>query len=344
MIVRPVRSADLSALIDLARSTGTGLTTLPANEERLSHRVGWAEKTFLGEAERADADYLFVMEDDDGKVVGISAVAGAVGLREVRESFEAEWGVTLPDTPGLRIPQMFDAALAGQFRGLYCQGEDIAQSDPDSRHVTAALRAMDFIVMQDLFHNETARFAHVLLPGSSFLEKDGTFTNAERRVSRIRQVMAPLGGLADWQVTCALSAALGYPMPYTHPSEIMDEIARLTPTFASISYPLLERLGSVQWPCNALAPEGTAVLHRDTFTRGRGMFNNTRYVPTTEQSSARYPLILTTGRILPHYNVGTQTRRSANVAWAGHDQLHIHPLDAASRGIGTGDRKAYTRS
>ena len=233
---------------------------------------------------------------------------------------------------------MFDAALAGQFRGLYCQGEDIAQSDPDSRHVTAALRAMDFIVMQDLFHNETARFAHVLLPGSSFLEKDGTFTNAERRVSRIRQVMAPLGGLADWQVTCALSAALGYPMPYTHPSEIMDEIARLTPTFASISYPLLERLGSVQWPCNALAPEGTAVLHRDTFTRGRGMFNNTRYVPTTEQASARYPLILTTGRILPHYNVGTQTRRSANVAWAGHDQLHIHPLDAASRGIGTGDR------
>ena len=261
-----------------------------------------------------------------------------VGLREVRESFEAEWGVTLPDTPGLRIPQMFDAALAGQFRGLYCQGEDIAQSDPDSQHVTAALRAMDFIVVQDLFHNETARFAHVLLPGSSFLEKDGTFTNAERRVSRIRQVMAPLGGLADWQVTCALSAALGYPMPYTHPSEIMDEIARLTPTFAGISYPLLERLGSVQWPCNALAPEGTTVLHRDTFTRGRGMFNNTRYVPTTEQASARYPLILTTGRILPHYNVGTQTRRSANIAWAGHDQLHIHPLDAASRGIGNGDR------
>src|SRR5690349_7177267 len=149
----------------------------------------------------------------------------------VRATFEKAWGVTLQNEPGLRIPNMFEAALDGEFKALYIEGEDIAQSDPNTQHVTAALSAMECVVVQDLFLNETAKFAHVFLPGSSFLEKDGTFTNAERRISRVRKVMPPLAGMSDWEVTIALSNALGYPMHYAHPSEIMDEIARLTPTF-----------------------------------------------------------------------------------------------------------------
>src|SRR5690606_38062680 len=163
----------------------------------------------------------------------------------VRTQFEQAWGVHLDLEPGLRLPNMFDAAIAGSFRGLYCQGEDLVQSDPNSQHVAQALRAMECIIVQDIFLNETARYAHVFLPGSSFLEKDGTFTNAERRVSRVRRVMAPLAGLADWQVTLGLTNALGYPLHYDHPAQIMSEIASLTPTFAGVRYRKLERRGSL---------------------------------------------------------------------------------------------------
>src|ERR1700690_3222235 len=254
-----------------------------------------------------------------------------------RALFEAAWGVTLEAEPGLRIPNMFEAALDGSFRGLYIQGEDLAQSDPNTRHVTAALGAMECVVVQDLFLNQTAAFAHVFLPGCSFLEKDGTFTNAERRVSRVRRVMPPLAGLADWEVTARLSTALGYPMHYAHPSEIMDEIASLTPTFAGLSYALLDEQGSVQWPCNALAPHGTPTMHVGQFVRGRGRFFVTEYVPTSERSSARFPLILTTGRVLSQYNVGAQTRRPPNLAWHTEDLLEIHPHDAEERGVRDGD-------
>ncbi|HMI87668.1 MAG TPA: formate dehydrogenase subunit alpha [Polyangiaceae bacterium] len=255
----------------------------------------------------------------------------------VRASFEQDWGVELEPEPGLRIPNMFDAALDGSFKGLYVQGEDIAQSDPDTKHVTRALESMECIVVQDLFVNETAKFAHVFLPGSSFLEKDGTFTNAERRISRVRKVMPPLAGLSDWEVTVALSAALGYPMHYDHPSQIMDEIARLTPTFSGVSYEKIDRLGSIQWPCNDKAPEGTPVMHEDEFVRGKGRFVVTGYVPTDERTSRKFPLLLTTGRILTQYNVGAQTRRTANVAWHHEDRLEIHPHDAEQRGIRDGD-------
>ena len=260
----------------------------------------------------------------------------------VRALFEGVWGVRLHPEPGLRIPNMFDAALDGSFKGLYVQGEDIAQSDPDTEHVQAALRSMECIVVQDLFMNETARFAHVFLPGSSFLEKDGTFTNAERRISRVRKVMPPRAGLADWEATVALSEALGYPMRYAHPSEIMDEIARLTPTFHGVSYEKLDRLGSVQWPCNAAAPEGTPVMHVDAFVRGKGKFLLTAYVPTPERTTARFPLILTTGRILSQYNVGAQTRRTENSRWHEEDVLELHPHDAEQRGIRDGDRVSVT--
>ena len=256
---------------------------------------------------------------------------------QVRSEFEADWGVTLQAEPGLRIPNMFDAALAGSFKGLYCQGEDIVQSDPNTQHVAAALSAMECIVVQDLFLNETAKYAHVFLPGSSFLEKDGTFTNAERRISRVRKVMEPRNGMADWEITAALSNALGYPMNYRHPAEIMDEIARLTPTFAGVSYDKLARMGSLQWPCNAQAPEGTPIMHIDEFVRGKGKFFITKYVPSDERSTRKYPLLLTTGRILSQYNVGAQTRRTPNVVWHSEDVLEIHPQDAEDRGIAEGD-------
>ncbi len=254
-----------------------------------------------------------------------------------RAPFDAAWGVTLDAEPGLRIPNMFDAAIEGSFKGLYIQGEDIAQSDPNINHVDAALKAMECIVVQDLFLNETANYAHVFLPGASFLEKDGTFTNAERRISRVRQAIPPLAGKADWEVTVELAAALGYSMSYAHPSEVMDEIARLTPTFKGVSYARLDELGSIQWPCNDAAPEGTPIMHETGFVRGKGLFVVTEFVPTDERTGPRFPLILTTGRILSQYNVGAQTRRTANVVWHDEDVLEIHAHDAEQRGINDGD-------
>ena len=250
-----------------------------------------------------------------------------------RAEFEARWGVTLNPEPGLRIPNMFDAALDGSFMGLYCQGEDIVQSDPNTQHVASALSAMECIVVQDLFLNETAKYAHVFLPGSSFLEKDGTFTNAERRISRVSKVMPAKAGYSDWEVTQLLANALGYEMKYAHPSEIMDEIASLTPTFHGVTFKKIEQLGSVQWPCNDAAPEGTPIMHIDKFVRGKGKFFITKYVPTIEKITPRFPLILTTGRILSQYNVGAQTRRTDNVQWHSEDRLEIHPHDAEERGI-----------
>ncbi|EGK71133.1 NAD-dependent formate dehydrogenase alpha subunit [Methyloversatilis universalis FAM5] len=254
-----------------------------------------------------------------------------------RALFKDAWGVEPQPEPGLRIPNMFEAAMDGTFLGLYCEGEDIVQSDPNTQHVEAALRAMECVVVQDLFLNETAKFAHVFLPGSSFLEKDGTFTNAERRISRVRKAMPPLAGKADWEVTCMLSNALGYPMDYKDPSDIMDEIARLTPTFHGVSYERLDELGSIQWPCNEDAPEGTPIMHIEQFVRGKGRFMLTEYIPTDERTSSRFPLILTTGRILSQYNVGAQTRRTPNSMWHDEDRLEIHPADAESRGINDGD-------
>ena len=256
----------------------------------------------------------------------------------VRSDFERDWGVTLQAEPGLRIPNMFDAALSGSFKGLYCQGEDIAQSDPNTQHVASALSAMECVIVQDIFLNETAKYAHVFLPGSSFLEKDGTFTNAERRVSRVRKVMEPLGGMGDWEATCALSTAMGYPMHYSHPSEIMDEIARLTPTFHGVSFDKIDELGgSVQWPCNEEAPDGTPTMHVEEFVRGKGRFMITKYVPSHERSTRKFPLLLTTGRILSQYNVGAQTRRTPNNMWHNEDVLEMHPQDAEDRGINQGD-------
>ncbi len=254
-----------------------------------------------------------------------------------RTLFEADWGVTLDPEPGLRIPNMLDAAVDGDFKALYVQGEDILQSDPNTRHVSAGLAAMECVIVHDLFLNETANYAHVFLPGSTFLEKNGTFTNAERRIQPVRKVMTPLNGLEDWQVTQGIANAMGLGWSYTHPGQIMDEIARLTPSFAGVSFAKLDEVGSLQWPANDAAPEGTQVMHVDGFVRGKGRFVVTDYIPTDEKTGPRFPLLLTTGRILSHYNVGAQTRRTANVAWHPEDLLEIHPADAEDRGLKSGD-------
>ena len=266
-----------------------------------------------------------------------------VSDNETRELFEREWGVALDGEPGLRIPNMLDAATDGVFKGIFIQGEDILQSDPNTTHVAAGLAAMECVVVHDLFLNETANYAHVFLPGSTFLEKDGTFTNAERRIQMVRKVMAPRNGFGDWEIVQLVANALGLDWSYTHPSEIMDEIARLTPTFAGVSYRLIEERGSVQWPANEKAPLGTPMMHIDGFARGKGKFVVTDYVPTDEKTGPRYPLLLTTGRILSQYNVGAQTRRTDNVVWHPEDLLEIHPLDAENRGIKDNDW-VYLRS
>ncbi len=261
---------------------------------------------------------------------------------EVRSSFERAWDITLDAEPGLRLPNMFDAAVAGTFKGIYIQGEDPVQSDPNRDHIVAAMRAMECVILQDLFLTETANFAHVFLPGSSSLEKDGTFTNAERRVSRVRKIVEPLAGLADWEITVRLTNAMGYALHYDHPSEVMLEIARTSPAYRGMTYALIDRVGSVQWPCDENAPEGTEVLHTATFPRGKANFMLTEFVPTRERADDRFPLLLTTGRVLSQYNVGTQTRRTGNVAWYAEDLLEISAQDAAARGIVDGDPVAVS--
>jgi len=201
------------------------------------------------------------------------------------------------------------------------------------------MKNMECVVLQDLFLNETSKYAHVILPGSSSLEKDGTFTSAERRVNRVRKVVEPLAGYQDWQIVVKLMNAMGYAAHYNDAGEILDEIARLSPAYKGMSFSLLERVGSAQWPCDENAPEGTEVLHRVKFPRanGRGTFMLTEYVPTLERTNDRYPLLLTTGRILSQYNVGTQTRRTANSRWHPEDVLDINAEDARARGIDDGD-------
>jgi formate dehydrogenase major subunit len=260
-----------------------------------------------------------------------------VGDDAVRGSFEKHWGVEIDPEPGFRIPNMFDEACAGRYKGMYIQGEDVAQSDPDTLHVEAALGNLECLVVQDLFLNETAKFAHVFLPGTSFLEKNGTFINAERRINRVRPVMRPRQGKDEWRITQELAQALGYPMNYENAAQIMDEIAELTPTFNNVSFEFLDKVGSVQWPCNENAPMGTPIMHIDNFVRGKGLFIETDYVPTEERTNRKFPLLLTTGRILSQYNVGAQTRRTDNMVWYNADLLEVHPSDAEMRGIKEGD-------
>jgi len=256
---------------------------------------------------------------------------------EVRTKLEREWGARPPEKPGLTITEMFDAALEGRVRAMYIMGENPALTDPDSSRVEKALRSLEFLLVQDIFMNETGRLAHMVLPAACFAEKDGTFTNTERRVQRVRRaVPAPGAAKADWEIISLLSAGIGYPMRYTSPKEIMDEIARLTPSYAGISYERLEGFG-LQWPCSSPDHPGTRVLHHRRFSRGRGLFSPVEYEPPAERTSPEFPFALTTGRLLPQFHTGTMTRKSPTLEREAPEcQVEINPRDAASLNVRTG--------
>jgi len=258
---------------------------------------------------------------------------------EVRSKFEKAWNIKLSSEIGLKSCEMLDKAAQGNFRGLFILGEDQAHTDADVHHVRKALSSLDFLVVQDIFHTETTRFAHVILPGASFAEKDGTFTNGERRIQRVRKAIEPLSGMAEWQVICELSARMGYKMAYKHPSEIMDEIASLTPIYGGVSYERLEA-GGLQWPCPSKDHPGTATLYQEIFSRpgGKARFVPLEYKGPGETADRDYPFILITGRRREHYNNGSMTRRSDGIAELFPEELlEISPSDAGNIGIKDGE-------
>jgi formate dehydrogenase major subunit len=256
----------------------------------------------------------------------------------VTSAFEERWGVTMKREPGLKIPEMFHAAIEGDLKAMYIFGEDVAQTDPDTAHVQHALESLDFLVCQDIFENETTKYADVILPASSFLEKTGTFSNAERRVQLVEAAMDPPGAAkTDFEILTTVSKALGYDMGYETPSDVMDEIAEMTPRYAGISHERIGRKG-LQWP---VAPDGTdtPILYTEEFAlpRGKGQFAVLPYKPPGDQADEDYPLILVTGRRLEHYNAGTMTRRTGNLTLMSSDWLEVHPDDAAALGLTEGE-------
>ncbi len=256
----------------------------------------------------------------------------------VRTKFETRWGRPLPQSTGLKIPDMWDAALAGKMKAMWIMGYDAAQTEPNTRLVRDAMRALDFVVVSELFMSETARLADVVLPAAGALEKDGTFTNGERRVQRVRQVVPPPGNArSDWEAICAIATAMGVPMSYRDASEIMDEISALTPPLAGISYERLEKQ-ELQWPVPSAQHPGTTILHTEKFPRGRAKFAAVEYLPPGEEPDYQYPLVLVTGRVLQHYNAGTMTRRTPLGQVVDHDALEIHPDDAVTYHISDGQR------
>lgn len=253
----------------------------------------------------------------------------------VRTKFEIAWGVPISPEAGLKSVEMLDKACQGKFKGLYIVGEDPAQTDPNSNEVRRALKSLDFLVVQELFHTETTQYADVILPGASFAEKDGTFTNGERRVQRVRKAIEPLAGMADWQVICGFANKMGYPMTYNHPSEIMDEIASLTPSYGGISFERLER-ESLQWPCPTKDHPGTTTMYTDLFARPGGLakFIALDHKESGEMSDKEYPFALITGRIREHYNNGAMSRRVSGIMELVPEELiEVNPEDAKDLNI-----------
>ncbi|MBN1368965.1 MAG: molybdopterin-dependent oxidoreductase, partial [Dehalococcoidaceae bacterium] len=256
----------------------------------------------------------------------------------VKEKFENAWGTKLDGKAGLTLVEMMHAVQAGKIRAMYVMGEEPALTDPDSCHVEAALKNLDFLVVQNIFMGETGKYADVILPGASFAEKDGTFTNTERRVQRVRRAIKPVGdSRPDWVIISQVSARMGYEMKYHHPSEIMAEIASLTPTYAGINYDRLEQ-GGLQWPCRSAGDPGTKFLHENTFTRGPGKFAVTQHRDAIELPDDKYPLIFTTGRNLYHWHGGTMSRQSPGLEEICPEGLaEINPDDAVKMGLDDGD-------
>ncbi|NJL27126.1 MAG: molybdopterin-dependent oxidoreductase, partial [Thermoanaerobaculia bacterium] len=257
----------------------------------------------------------------------------------VRERLAAVWGKLPPKEPGLTIPEMIDGAARGEIKGLWIQGEDVVQSDPNQRHVIAALEKLDLLVVQELFLSETARYAHLVLPAVSVLEQSGTFTNGERRIQLVRPAVPPPGeARPDWEAVRDLGKVLGEAWDYPTPAEVMDEIARVAPRlFGGVSYDRLEGDG-LQWPCPANDHPGTATVHADGFIRGKGQLVAIDFVPSPEHGVEGYPYLLVTGRVLEHYNVGTMTRRTPSRELVSEDRLEIHPQDAEHERLHEGDR------
>lgn len=254
---------------------------------------------------------------------------------KVRDKFEKAWGRKIKKEPGLKSVEMLDECVRGTFKGIFILGEDPAQTDPDLTHVRKALESVDFLVVQDIFHTETTRFADVILPGASFAEKDGTFTNGERRIQRVRKAVPPIAGMAEWEVLCKLSTLMGYPMSYANPAAIMDEIASLVPIYGGISYDRLEERG-IQWPCPTKDHPGTTTLYTDLFARANGLaaFMALDHIGSGEVADEQFPLVLITGRIREHYNNGSMTRRSHGIAQiVPAERVEISPEDAVALGI-----------
>jgi formate dehydrogenase alpha subunit len=259
---------------------------------------------------------------------------------DVRKKFEQAWGVSLPDKVGLMIPQMFDAANNGQVKAMYILGENPVLTDPNSNHIRKGLDKLEFLVVQELFLTETAEYADVILPAASFAETNGTFTSTERRVQRVRKAIEPVPGQGNWQTIMAISAAMGYPMEYSDPKDIWNEMASLSPSLAGITYERLEEKG-IQWPCQSCDHPGTACLHAASFTRGKGLFQGIDHIPPQEVPDEEYPFLLNTGRILQHYNVTTPYSKGIQSMWS-EEYSEFNPVDAAKLGVETGDMVKVT--
>jgi formate dehydrogenase alpha subunit len=264
----------------------------------------------------------------------------AVTNDEIRQKFEQAWGASLPGNVGLKIPEMFDAAVEGKIKAMYILGENPVLTDGNANHVKKALESLDFLVVQELFMTETAEFADVVLPGASFAESDGTFTNTERRPQRVRQAIEPLPGQTDCETICQMVTRMGYPMEYSSASEIWDEMASLSPSMAGISYERLEK-ESVHWPCPTPEHPGTPVLHIGQFTRGLGGFQPNQHIPPGEMPDDDYPVLLCTGRVMQHYNVTTQYSPGIKSVWP-IEMTEIHPQEAQKLGLVTGSKFRVT--
>ena len=258
---------------------------------------------------------------------------------EVHARYEASWGVELPHRPGLNLNEMMKK-VGGGIRGLFVMGEDIVLSEPNVSRLEEAMNRLEFLVVQDIFLNETCRWADVVLPAACFVEKEGVFTNSERRVQRVRKAVEPPGqARADWEIVQELARRCGAAWEYGGADAVYDELVRDAPKFAGLSHGRIDREGGLQWPCPTAEHPGTRYLHEGGVLRGRGLFQAVEYRPPMEEASSDYPLVLSTGRTLYHYNAATQTRRSAGLAAKQPEAfVELHPKDAGERGVGDGDR------